>query len=71
MTLAEQFGRKLFMARRRPGVTQEDLARFSGLHRTEVQKLEGGRREPRLGTIAKLARGLGIDPGELVKGLRL
>jgi transcriptional regulator with XRE-family HTH domain len=70
MTLAEQFGRKLFMARRRLGVTQEDLARFAGLHRTEVQKLEGGRREPRLSTIVKLSYALGIDPGELVEGMR-
>lgn len=70
MTLAEQFGRRLFMKRRRLGVTQEDLARFSGLHRTEVQKLEAGQRDLRLSTIVKLARGLGIDPGELVAGLR-
>lgn len=70
MTLAQQFGRKLFMERRRLGVTQEDLARFSGLHRTEVQKLEGGLREPRLSTIVKLARGLGVDPGVLVAGVR-
>lgn len=70
MTLAQRFGRKLFTARRRLGVSQEALAGFAGLHRTEVQKLEAGLREPRLGTIVRLAYGLGIDPGELVKGLR-
>jgi transcriptional regulator with XRE-family HTH domain len=71
VTLAEQFGRRLFRERRRLGVSQRALGRFSGLHWTEVQKLEAGQREPRISTIAKLAYGLGVDPGELVKGLRL
>ncbi len=70
MSLADQFGRRLFMARRRLGVTQEDLARFSGLHRNEVQKLEAGQRDPQLRTIVKVAYGLGVDPAELVLGLR-
>jgi transcriptional regulator with XRE-family HTH domain len=70
VTLAEQFGRRLFMARRRLGVSQEALAGFAGLHRTEVQKLEAGKREPQLRTIVKLAHALGVDPVRLVEGLR-
>jgi transcriptional regulator with XRE-family HTH domain len=70
VTLAEQFGRRLFMERRKLGVTQESLARFAGLHRTEIQKLEAGRRDLRLSTIVKLAHALGIDPAGLVRGLR-
>jgi transcriptional regulator with XRE-family HTH domain len=69
MTLAEQFGRRLFRERPRLGVSHEELARFAGLHRTEVQKLEKGRREPRVSTIVALAQALGIDPGRLVQGL--
>lgn len=69
MTLAEQFARNLFRERRRLGVSQEALAGFAGPHRTEVQKLEKGLREPRLSTVVKLARGLGVDPSVLVKGL--
>jgi transcriptional regulator with XRE-family HTH domain len=69
VSLAEQFGRRLFMERRRLGVSQEALASFAGLHRTEVQKLEAGKREPQLRTIVKLAHGLGIDPAELLRGL--
>jgi transcriptional regulator with XRE-family HTH domain len=70
MTLAEEFGRKLYVERRRLGVSQEALAGFAGMHRTEVQKLEAGQRDPRLRTIVRLARALGIDPAGLVAGLR-
>jgi transcriptional regulator with XRE-family HTH domain len=70
VTLAEQFGRRLFMERRRLGVSQEGLGTMAGLHRTEVQKLEAGRRDLRLSTIVKLADALGVDPAELIRGLR-
>lgn len=70
MTLAEQFGRRIFMERRRLGVSQEALAGFAGMHRSEVQKLEAGKRDLRLSTIVKLAVALGIDPAELIRGLR-
>lgn len=70
MTLAEKFGRKLFMERRRLGVSQESLARFAGINRATVYLLENGKRSPTLVTIVALAHALGIDPAELVKGLR-
>lgn len=70
MKPAGQFGRNLFMARRRMGVTQEALSVMAGLHRGTVNLLEGGHRSPRLPTIVALAEALGVDPGELVKGLR-
>jgi DNA-binding XRE family transcriptional regulator len=69
MTLAEQFGRNVFMARRLVGVTQEALAKMAGLHRGTVYLLEDGRRSPGLETIVKLADALGIRPCELMKGL--
>ena len=70
MSAAERFGRNLFMARRRAGISQESLARFARLHRTEIGLLENGRREPRLVTILKLSHGLGLEPGELLAGMR-
>lgn len=69
MTPAERFGRNVFMARRRAGLSQETLARFAGLHRTEIPLLEHGRRDPRLKTILKVAYGLGVEPGELLAGV--
>ncbi len=43
---------------------------MAGMHRTEVGRLENGKRAPGLVTIVKLARALGIDPAGLVRGLR-
>lgn len=70
MTLAERFGRNLFMARRRAGLSQELLAVSATLHRTEIGLLERGLRLPRLDTIVKLAVALGIEPGDLLAGVR-
>ena len=69
MSVAEQFGRNLFMARRRAYLSQEQLARRAALHRTEIGLLERGLRVPRLDTIVKLADGLEVPPGTLLAGL--
>ena len=47
------------MHRRSLGISQEELARRTSLQRTEVGFIERGQREPRLGTIVKLAGTLG------------
>jgi transcriptional regulator with XRE-family HTH domain len=65
----KQFAANLLAARRRSGLTQEALGFSVGLHRTEVSLLERAGRDPRLETIAKLARGLGIPASELLHGI--
>jgi transcriptional regulator with XRE-family HTH domain len=70
MTPVEQFGRNLFMARRRAWMSQQQLATRAGLHRTEIGLLEKGKREPRLTTLINLLDALGADPRELLKGLK-
>lgn len=50
-------------------LSQEELAGRAGLHASEVSRLERGVREPRLGTIARLARGLGVPAEKLVAGI--
>ena len=71
MSPTEQFGRNVFRARRRLGLSQETLAIFAGLHRTEIGLLEQGKREPKLTTILKLLRALGAEPNDLLLGLKL
>ena len=69
MSVIEAFGRELFMARRLKWMTQEQLARRAGLHRTEIGLLEKGQREPRLTTILKLLDALDAEPNHLLLGL--
>lgn len=59
--------RNLKAVRTAAGLFQEELGARVGLHRTEVTLFERGKRDPRLGTIVKLAGGLGVEPDELLR----
>jgi transcriptional regulator with XRE-family HTH domain len=39
------------------GLSQEALDKVSGMHFTEIRRLERAQRDPSLGTLVKLARG--------------
>jgi transcriptional regulator with XRE-family HTH domain len=67
---AEQFALNLRRARDVAGLSQEELSDRSGLHSTEISRLERGVREPRLGTIVRIARGLGVAPADLLTDIR-
>jgi transcriptional regulator with XRE-family HTH domain len=47
------------------GLTQEVLADRGGLHRTYIADIERGLRNPSLGSIERLAVGLGCEIAEL------
>ena len=69
MTPRVRFSVNLRKARRAIGISQQALGERCGLHRTEISLLERGLREPRLGTIVKLAGSLGIPPAKLAMGM--
>lgn len=69
MNVAEEFGKNLNRARKRAGVSQEDLAVGASLHRTEIGLLERGERLPRIDTALKLAGALGLPLAQLVEGI--
>jgi transcriptional regulator with XRE-family HTH domain len=69
MTPQERFAANLRQARIEVGISQEELGNRCELHRTEISLLERAGREPRLGTIVKLAGALGTTPGELCAGV--
>jgi len=50
-------------------MSQEELADRSGLHLTAVGRIERAEREPGIRTVYKLARALGLKPGELFDGM--
>jgi transcriptional regulator with XRE-family HTH domain len=62
----EQFAHNLRTQRRQRGLSQEALGHASGLHRTETSLLERAGRDPRLSTISRLARALGIPAATLL-----
>jgi transcriptional regulator with XRE-family HTH domain len=66
----EQFARNLRQRREAAGLSQQQLANRTGLHPTEISRLERAVREPRLGTMLRLAKGLDIGIETLVTDIR-
>jgi transcriptional regulator with XRE-family HTH domain len=60
------FARRLKSLREARDLTQDELARQTGLNRFSIAKLEQGRREPNWPTVLRLARALGVDVGAFV-----
>jgi transcriptional regulator with XRE-family HTH domain len=67
---ARIFGERVRARRQELGKSQEQLADDTGLHWTFVGQVERGRRNISLHNILKIAHGLLVDPGQLVKELR-
>lgn len=59
------FGARVRELRLALGLSQENLAEASGLHRTYVSSLERGRRNVGLDNIVALASALRVDPARL------
>jgi transcriptional regulator with XRE-family HTH domain len=69
MRVAVVFADNLKRLRGAADLSQEETGVRAGLHRTEISQLERGLRVARIDTLVKLAGGLGVEPGELLKGL--
>lgn len=64
--IQQKFGDKLRELRKQKGLSQEDLAFKSGLHRTYISDIERGSRNVSLKNIEKIAKALGISPKSLL-----
>ncbi len=49
------------------GISQEELATRSGLHRTYIGGIERAERNISLSTLEMIAKGLDVEPSELLK----
>ena len=67
---ARAFGERVRRQREALGLSQEALADKSDIHWTFLGQVERGRRNLSLHNLLKVAAGLGIDPAELVRGLK-
>lgn len=48
-------------------MSQEQVAEASGVHATEVSRIEAGKRDPRVSTVERLAAAVKVKPGELLE----
>ena len=58
-------GEAIKKARSVLGISQEELAKRSGLHRTYVSDIERGARNPTVGSIQKIAQALQVPVAKL------
>lgn len=61
-----KFGQKVRKVRLQKEMSQGDIARILGVHRTYISGLERGVRNPSLLTIQKVAKALGVDAKKLI-----
>jgi transcriptional regulator with XRE-family HTH domain len=60
-------GTNLRETRERLGLTQEQVAQRSGVHSTEVSRIEAGKRDPKVSTLERLAEAVEVKPGRLLE----
>ncbi|HEX9722042.1 MAG TPA: helix-turn-helix transcriptional regulator [Candidatus Paceibacterota bacterium] len=61
-----EFSRRIREIRLKKNLSQGDVARILGVHRTYISGLERGARTPSLLTIHKIAKALGVPAKEIV-----
>lgn len=59
-------GKNLRAARKKLGLTQEQVAERSGVQAGEVSRIERGKRDPQVSTLEKLAAAVELPPGRLL-----
>jgi len=62
-----KLGPNLRQARLKLELSQEQVAERSGVHATEVSRIEAGKRDPRVSTVERLARAVEMRPGQLLE----
>ena len=67
--LLASFGRNIARTRNERGLSQDALAEKANLDRTYVSGIERGVRNPGIKTVLRIARALGVNVGDLCKGV--
>ena len=67
--IKKRFGRRLRALRESRGLSQEDLAVASGIHRTYISSVERGQRNIALENLSRLAHALDTDLADLFDGV--
>lgn len=67
LSMGGNLGRNLRRARTQRELTQEQVAQRSGVHATEVSRIEAGKRDPKVSTLERLAAAVEVPPGDLLR----
>jgi transcriptional regulator with XRE-family HTH domain len=67
MDVRRRVGLNLQRIRRGKGWSQEELAHRSSVHQTYLSGVEGGKRNPSIALLARIARALNIDVEEFFR----
>jgi len=65
----QQLGANLKRRRRAARLSQERLSELADLDRTLISLIERGKKLPRIDTLVKLSRGLGLPLSDLLEGI--
>ena len=68
MDIRQKFGERVRLRREELGLSQEEFAFQSGIHRTYVSGVERGVRNPSLTMVARIAKALNMSFAELLDG---
>ena len=68
MDIRRKLGQRVRKYREQKGWSQEDMAEYSGLHRTYISGIERGTRNPTVAIVAQLANALNVTLGNLLDG---
>jgi transcriptional regulator with XRE-family HTH domain len=69
MDVYAELATKIRKLRNKKGWSQEELADRADLHRTYISHIENAKREISVETMCKIAKGFGISPSDLMKGI--
>ncbi|MFA4818399.1 MAG: helix-turn-helix transcriptional regulator [Patescibacteria group bacterium] len=65
--LNQRLGERLKKVRQEKGMSQGDIARKLGVHRSYISGIERGVRNPTIKNIEKIATALGVSPHTLLQ----
>lgn len=71
MNISKKLGARIQKLRVEKGASQEQLAFDSGLHRTYISHVERGSRNITVLGLYKIAKGLDMEPYEILKGIKI
>jgi len=69
VSVAKQFGHNLAQLRRQARLSQEELGERVSLYRSEISRIERGKRIVKVDLLLRLAWMLEVEPSDLLDGL--